>query len=151
MEKAIDYLKSKKPFVLLYWVTRILMALGFILSGIRKLPGIKFTILDASNPVGAYFQAMYDTGFYWNFIGYFQILVGVLLLFNRFKILAPVLMMPVTINIWLLSIALNMRGTPIITSLMVLGNIFLMVWHYRYYLPLLKKPKQLKREESNSY
>ena len=138
--KIIDLIKEKLLFRLFYWCVRIGMGLTFIISGTRKLPGVKFTLLPPENPIGAYFQAMYDTGFYWNFIGYFQILIGVLIFFNRFVVLASLLMMPVTVNICLVSIALNMRGTPIITSLMVLGNIWLMLWHYKNYLPLMKKP-----------
>lgn len=145
MASLLNKIRKMKLFKVFYWGTRILMALGFITSGIRKLPGVKFTILSTDNPVGAYFQAMYDTGFYWNFIGYFQIVVGIMLLINRFKVLAPVLMMPVTVNIWLISLALNMRGTPMITSLMVLGNVFLMVWHCEHYLPILQKPSKLNR------
>lgn len=141
IQSLLERIRSNTLFTILYWTARILMAIGFVLSGIRKLPGVKFTTLDASNPVGAYFQAMYDTGFYWNFIGYFQILIGIMMVFNRFKVLAPLLMMPVTINLWLVSIALHMRGTPIITTLMVMANVFLMLWHYEYYLPLIKKPK----------
>jgi len=48
-------------------------------------------------------------------------------------------MMPVVINIFLVSIALNMRGTPIITSAMVLGNLLLLVWHIKNYKTLFIK------------
>jgi hypothetical protein len=48
--------------------------------------------------------------------------------------------MPVTINIFLVSIALNMRGTPIITTAMVGGNLFLLLWHFKNYRTLLIKP-----------
>ena len=136
----IDLFRNKFIFRLFYWGVRTGMALTFMLSGLRKLPGVKFTILPIDNPVGAYFHAMYETGFYWNFIGYFQIAVGFLLLFNRFVVLSALLIMPVTINIFLISISLHMKGTPVITSLMVLGNLFLLMWHYEHYLPMLKKP-----------
>ena len=138
----INPIREKFIFRLFYWSVRVGIAITFILSGLRKLPGVKFTILPITNPVGAYFQAMYETGFYWNFIGYFQIIVGVLLLFNRFMVASSLLMMPVTINIFLISVALNMSGTPIITSMMVLGNLFLMMWHYEHYLSLLSKPEK---------
>ena len=62
-----------------YWLIRAGMGLSFIISGLRKWPGVKFTALPAENPVGAYFHAMHETGFYWNCIGYFQIAVGLLI------------------------------------------------------------------------
>lgn len=140
-----DY-RPKKWARALYWFTRITMSLTFVTSGVRKLPDVKFTILGPENPVGAYFIAMYNTGFYWNFIGYFQIMLGIMLLINRFKVITPLLMMPVTINIFLISVSLGMKGTPLITTAMVLANIFLMLWCYENYLPLLQKSKESKSE-----
>ena len=133
-------LRDRFIFKLFYWALRIGMGLTFITSGTRKLPGVKFTILPLSNPVGAYFNAMYETGFYWNFIGYFQILIGIMLFFNRFVVVSSMLMMPITINIFLISISLHMKGTPVITSLMLLGNLFLLIWHYENYLSVIQKP-----------
>ncbi|WP_455169887.1 DoxX family membrane protein, partial [Aegicerativicinus sediminis] len=93
--ELLERLKSNILIKLFYWSVRVGMGLTFIISGTRKLPGIKFTSLPISNPVGAYFQSMYDTGFYWNFIGYFQIVVGLLMFFNRFVVVSSLLMMPV--------------------------------------------------------
>ncbi|MCQ0112558.1 DoxX family membrane protein [Zhouia amylolytica] len=136
----LDRIKRNKAFIFLYWCARIGMGITFIISGIRKLPGIKFTTLPIDNPVGAYFNAMYETGFYWNAIGYIQIIIGVLLFFNRFVVISSILMMPVVINIFLISIALYMQGTPIITSAMVLGNTFLITWHFKNYRSLFLRP-----------
>jgi hypothetical protein len=60
----IDPLRNKKVIEIGYFLLKFGMALTFILSGLRKMPGVKFTILPIDNPVGAYFQAMYDTGIY---------------------------------------------------------------------------------------
>ena len=137
---TIVLLKDKFLVKIFYWGVRAGMGLTFVLSGIRKLPGIKFTELPTDDPVGAFFSAMHETGFYWNFIGYFQIAVGILIFFNRFVVVSSLLMMPVTINIFLVSIALHMTGTPIITSAMLLGNLFLLIWHFKNYEAILKKP-----------
>ena len=126
--RLIQRIRQKTFWVMIYWSIRIGLGLTFIISGIRKLPGVKFTILPPDNPVGAYFHAMHETGMYWNFIGYFQILIGLLIFSNRFVILSSVLMMPVTVNIFLVSVALNMRGTPAITTAMLLGNLFLLFY-----------------------
>jgi uncharacterized membrane protein YphA (DoxX/SURF4 family) len=133
-------LKEKMVIVFFYWCVRVGMGLTFITSGIRKLPGIKFTELAIDNPVGSFFNAMHETGFYWNFIGYFQITLGILIFFNRFAVASSLLMMPVTVNIFLVSISLHMKGTPFITSAMILGNIFLLLWNYKNYMPILKRP-----------
>ncbi len=127
-------------FKVTYWVARIGLGLTFIISGIRKFPGTSFTQLPVDDPVGAYFNLMHELGFYWYFIGYFQVLAGILAFFNRTVVVSSLLMMPVTVNIFMISLALHMRGTPIITFAMLLGNIFLMLWHYENYSGIIKKP-----------
>lgn len=135
----IDPLRRMGFFKFSYWSIRIGLGLTFIISGLRKWPGVKFTMLPPEDPVGGFFQTMYDLGFYWNFIGYLQIAIGILAFFNRTIVLSSVLMMPFTVNIFLISVALNMRGTPVITAAMLLGNIALLFWHYENYMPMLSK------------
>ncbi len=53
--------------------TRLLLAFGFIPPSIKKIFGQPFTILPDSNPVGHYFNALYQTGFYYEFIGWVQL------------------------------------------------------------------------------
>lgn len=146
-----DQLRNKWLLRLFYWMVRLGMGATFVISGLRKLPGVKFTTLPTHHPVGAFFQAMHDTGLYWNTIGYVQIVLGLLLFVNRTVAISGLLMMPITVNIFLVSISLNMRGTPVITTCMLLGNLFLMCWHYENYLSLLKAPNthvvQLRRSE----
>lgn len=139
----IENIRNIFLFKFFYWGLRIGMGLTFIISGLRKLPGVKFTELPIDDPVGSYFNAMHETGFYWNFIGYFQIVIGIMIFFNRFVVISSLLMMPVTLNIFLISIALNMKGTPIITSLMVAGNLILLMWHHENYRSVFQKPKNI--------
>ena len=139
MEQLVRRLHREKLLVYFYWTIKILLGIGFVLSGLRKLPGVKFTQLPITNPVGLFFEGMYVTGFYWNFIGYYQILVGLILMTRWWQALSPLLILPVTINIFLVSVSLHMRGTPMITGLMLLGNLFLIVWHWEKYKPILKR------------
>jgi hypothetical protein len=138
--KWIDTIRTRLFFKLFYLCVRTGMGLTFIISGIRKMPGIDFTALPLDNPVGAYFHAMHETGFYWHFIGYFQIAIGMLVFFNRYVVLSGMLMMPVTVNIFLISVSLGMTGTPYITTVMVAGNLFLMLWHYENFMPVVRRP-----------
>ena len=139
----IDRLRTLNPVRWLYHAVRFGMGFTFIASGMRKLPGVRFTILPETDPVGAFFQAMYETGIYWHSIAYFQIAIGLLVFFSRTTILGSLLMMPITWNIFMVSVALNMRGTPVITATMLLGNIFLLLWNYENYLSLLRRPERL--------
>ena len=136
--RFIDQAKTHFIPKILYWIARYGLGLAFVVSGLRKFPGVKFTILPLDNPVGFYFHAMHESGFYWNFIGYFQVAVGLMIFMKRFAPLSVLLMMPVTVNIFLVSVALHMHGTPFVTSTMLLGNLFLLFWYYKHYLGVLE-------------
>lgn len=123
---------------ILYKVTKISLGIAFILSGIRKLPGLKFTKLPIDNPVGLFFEGMYAAGYYWNFIGLYQIAVGVILCTPYWSRLSPILSMPVTVNIFLVSIGLSMSGTPFITGMMLLANSYLIFYHWKSYGEIVK-------------
>ena len=60
-------------------MSRILLAVAFIPTGSVKLMGERFTSLGVNTSVGAFFEAMYQTGGYWRFLGLSQVLAGVLL------------------------------------------------------------------------
>lgn len=125
---------------LLYWAARAGLALTFLISGLRKLPGVRFTRIPPGNPVGDFFDVMYEMPIYWNFIGYIQVALGLMLLFNRTVVAASLMILPVTVNILLISVALHMKGTPLVTTMMLLGNMLLLLWHYENYSAILKKP-----------
>ena len=141
--QSIKTLRDRALFKYLYWFIRIAIGVGFIGSGLRKLPGVKFTALPVEHPVGFFFEAMFQTGFYWNTIGVIQIILGFSIFFNRSVVVTSLIMMPITFNIFLVSIALKMQGTPFITSSMLLANIFLLLCHYENYLPIIQQPRYL--------
>ncbi len=111
-------------------VTRILLALGFTPSGITKVLGNRFTVLGIDNPVGFFFEAMYRTGFYWRFIGLCQLLAALLLLIPRTATIGALVYFPLILNIFVITVSLHFRGTPVITGLMLLASIYLLCWDY---------------------
>lgn len=147
--KYVAHLRERNIFKLMYWLSRVSMGLGFIGSGMRKLPGVKFTALPLENSVSKFFEAIYQTGFYWNTIGVIQIVLGILIFFNRTVVSSVLIMMPVTINIFLASVALQMTGTPFVTAGMLFANIFLLFWHFENYLPIIQKPKYVTHDQSD--
>ena len=122
---------GKKLFVLFTWFTRILLSIAFIPSGLKKLLGERFTILGIDNPVGFFFEALYQAGWYWNFLGFMQLLVALLLLIPRTTFLAALMYLPIITNILVIVVAMHFKGTPIIAGLMLLANIYLLFWDYK--------------------
>lgn len=111
-------------------ISRILLALAFIPTGMVKLLGQRFTLMGPDTPVGYFFEAMYQTGFYWNFLGLSQVLAGVLLLIPWTATLGAVVTFPLVLNIFLITLSVGFRGTPFITGGMLLAATFLVCWDY---------------------
>ncbi len=117
--------------------TRVLLAAGFIPTGLVKLLGHRFTIIPVENPIGAFFEAMYQTGLYWNFLGLCQIVAGILLLIPRWAHLGAALFLPIIVNIFIITVSLPFGGTPLVTGPMVLAVTFLCVWDYHRFRSIL--------------
>ncbi|MHC5023484.1 MAG: DoxX family membrane protein [Planctomycetota bacterium] len=119
--------------------TRVLIAIGFIPSGMTKVLGNRFTLLGPETSIGYFFDALYQTGFYWRFIGGCQVLAALLLLVPRTTTLGAVLFFPIILNIFVVTVSLQFRGTPIITGLMLLATVYLLWWDYDRLKPILRR------------
>ena len=104
---------------------RVALALGFIPSGIVKIMGERFTGLPANHPLGHYFDALFQTGYYYTFIGVAQLVIALLLLIPRTSLLGAIFYFPFILNICILAYATRFEGTRI-TTLMLLANLYLL-------------------------
>ncbi len=121
---------GKRIFILFTWLTRILLFLAFLPSGLKKLLGVRFTILGLESPVGFFFEALYRTGYYWNFLGLAQLVAGILLIIPRTSYFGALLYLPIILNILIIVVAMQFKGTPIIAGLMLVANLYLLFWDY---------------------
>jgi len=121
-------IKPSKIFRLFTWGTRILLAIAFLPSGFTKFIGNRFTQISVEDPVGFYFEAFYQTGWYYNFIGLMQLLVALLLLIPKTSYFATLLYLPIIINIFCIVTSMHFTGTPIVTGLMLLAVLYLLFW-----------------------
>lgn len=112
------------------WFTRIIIALAFVPSGLTKVLGHRFTVLGVDNPVGFFFEALYRTGFYWRFLGLCQLAAAVLLVIPRTATIGALMFFPLILNIFVITVSLHFQGTPVITGLMLLANVYLLCWDY---------------------
>lgn len=131
IERFHNKIYSKKIFVLFTWATRILLFLGFLPSGLKKLLGERFTILGIDTPVGFFFEALYRTGYYWNFLGLIQLVAGILLLIPKTSFLGALLYLPIIFNIFFIVVSMHFTGTPYVVGLMLLANLYLLFWDYK--------------------
>jgi hypothetical protein len=117
--------------------TRILLCAGFLPTGIVKLLGRPFTIMDPSTPVGLFFHAMHQSGAYWRFIGLTQIVASLLLLIPAVAHLGAMVFFPVIVNIVVITVSMEFKGTPAVTVMMLMANLLLLAWDYHRWRGLL--------------
>lgn len=141
LEHTLDQLHSsvtnRRFFQLFTVFTRCLLAVGFIPPSIPKILHKPFTVLPDSNPVGAYFNALYNTGFYYEFIGWSQLLAAFLLLIPRTAHIGALMFLPIIVNIAVLTSSVGFVGTWLITILMSLAALWLTAWEYDRIKPVL--------------
>jgi uncharacterized membrane protein YphA (DoxX/SURF4 family) len=126
------YLKAKENRWLNYFAVfnRIALAAGFLPSGFVKIMGERFTSLSVNHPMGHYLEALHLTGYYYTFIGIAQVTAAILLLIPRTATLGAILYFPIILNICILSFAVRFDGSLLSSPLMVLANLYLLLWNY---------------------
>ncbi|HKK45418.1 MAG TPA: hypothetical protein VJ964_07845 [Balneolaceae bacterium] len=92
--------------------------------------GHRFTLLSTDTQIGYFFEALYRTGLYWHFIGIAQFTAGLCLLIPRFSTLGAVIFFPIILNIFVITISMPFKGTPIVTGAMLLSSIYLLIWDF---------------------
>ena len=117
--------------------TRILLCAGFLPTGMVKLLGQPFTVMSTATPLGLFFHAMHQTGFYWRFLGATQVIASILLLIPRTAHLGGLLFFPIILNIFVITVSMEFKGTPVVTVLMLLASLLLVAWDYHRWRGLL--------------
>lgn len=109
---------------------RVSLAAGFLPSGYVKIAGERFTDLAVNHPMGHYLDALFQTGFYYTFIGVLQMGAAILLLIPRTATLGAVIYFPLILNIFILTLSTRFVGSLLSSPLMVLANLYLLCWDY---------------------
>lgn len=110
--------------------TRILLAIGFIPTGIVKVLGLPFTILGTETLTGAFFDTLYQSGLYWQFLGLAQVLAGIFMLFRATSAIGAVMFFGIILNIFLITVSYDFNFTSVVTGPMLLAATWLLFWDY---------------------
>lgn len=122
-------------------ILRIVFGLMLLASGAIMLfnlvPPMEYPEASANN----FMTAIQDTGYILFIVGLLKLLVGLLLIINRFVPLALVIFMPITVNMVLFHAFLDFAT---ILPALIIGflNIFLLFSYIKSYSPLFK-PKNI--------
>jgi len=123
---------------------RYLIGGAFIFASLIKIKGHRFTTISQEDaPMGStmhFFETLYQTGLYWQFLGWCQFLAGFLLVTQRFGKLGAVINFPILLNVFVITISMEFGFTYVITGLMLLANLGLLVWHWGELKSLVNLP-----------
>lgn len=145
MGRLIVYIKQRMLVKLFVIYLRYLIGFAFIFASLVKIKGERFTLIPPNEPVGYFFEGMYQSGFYWNFLGWVQFISGALLMSQRFSTLGAIAFFPIILNVCLITHSVDFgSGTPIITTLMLLGTTFLLFWDYKKWIILFQQDHTIK-------
>lgn len=143
MLQLIDRLHSKTWACLFVIFLRYLIGGAFVYAGWGKALGGRFMPVgtlqlppDHGISLDLFFETLYRTGIWWNFLGIGQVVPGALLITQRFATLGAVAFLPVSLNIFLITISMDFHFTPVITSLILTANVGLLLWDYPKITPL---------------
>ena len=140
----MNRLKSYFLVQLFIIYTRYLIGGAFVFACMIKIKGKRFTTYSQEDALlGStmhFFEVLYQTGLYWQFIGWAQLLAGFLLMTQRFAKLGAVVNLPIILNVFVITISMEFGGTPVITGLMLIANLLLIVWHWGELRSLINLP-----------
>lgn len=117
-------------------ILRIILGLGLLFFGLSKL--IHFNIMPThiyTGEAAIFIDSLSDTGYILKVIGIFEILIGLLLLFNKWVPFALLLLAPISVNILLFHLFLDIPGL-IVALVVVVLNAILIYKHWKVYRPL---------------
>lgn len=135
---------KQKTFPQLFVIyLRYLIGFAFIFASLVKIQGLRFTAESgAENPINSawhFFETLYESGLYWRFLGIAQFITGTLLVTQKYAKLGAILFLPIIVNVFVITISYDFRGTPIITGLMLLSTLFLIFWDWDSLKVLINK------------
>lgn len=79
----------------------------------------------------------YDLGLYAEFIAVCQITIGFMLLTTRYKLLGGIMLIPMILNILMVTVSMHWQGTPYVLAVLLAMDMFLL-WQYRdFFWPLV--------------
>ena len=114
---------------LLVIFSRYGLGAAFVFASIIKIKGKRFTSESqedaAFGTFGNFFESMFQTGLYWEFLGWVQLIAGFLLMTQHFSKLGAVINLGIILNVFVITISMDFGFTPVITFTMMMT-----IWPY---------------------
>ena len=117
-------------------ILRFLLGITLLVFGINKF--IPFIPIFEMAPAAANFiSSLESTGYVLYIVAALEVLIGLLLILNKWVPFALILLAPIAINILLFHIFLDISGI-LVAALIVLINVILIYKYWKAYRPLFQ-------------
>jgi len=117
-------------------IVRIALGIMLVVFGANKfLHFIPMDAPDLNTPAGDFMNSLGSTGYIFPVVGVLEVIIGALLLLKKWIAFALILLAPISINILLFHLFLDIPGLSI-ALLVVIFNATLIFKHWQQYNPL---------------
>ena len=110
--------------------TRILLGFVFFTAGMGKLTHGHYFPLTMFPMSLAKILAPYGLGLWGEFVAWSQIIIGFLLLSQRFATIGAIMSLPLILNIFVITVSMGFVGTPYLNAFLIGLNLFLLAADY---------------------
>ena len=132
--RLLAHYKHKRWLQVFVIYLRYLVGGAYVFSAMPKILGERFMSQNGEDaPINTFphfFETLYRSGIYWEFLGWSQVLAALFLMTQVFATFGAVAFLAISINVFMITITYPFAGTPVITGLMLLSNCFLLLWDY---------------------
>ena len=118
-------------------ILRIILALGLLVFGLNKFIGF-IPQPELSPEAAGFMNSLIDTGYVLYFLGILEIFIGLLLLLKKWVPFALLVLVPISVNILLFHIFLDLP--QILQAIIIAGlNAILILKYWKAYRPLFQQ------------
>ena len=105
-------------------IVRILLGIILIVFGLNKFMGF-IPLPDLPEKAGAFMSSLGDTGYVLPIVGTLEIAIGVMLLLKKWVAFALIVLVPISLNILLFHLFLDIPGVSLALLIVVLNGILI--------------------------
>lgn len=116
-------------------IVRVLMGLMFMFSAAVFFFNL-IPVPEMTGPIKTFNEGLAASGYFMPFLKAVETIAGIALVAGFFVPLATVVLLPITVNIFLVHLFLAPEGLPI-AIFMFVGNLFLAYYYRRHYSSML--------------
>lgn len=110
--------------------TRILLGFIFFTAGMGKLTQGHYFPLTMFPMSLAKILAPYGLSLWGEFVAWSQVIIGFLLMSQRFATIGAIMSLPLILNIFVITVSIGFGGTPYLNAFLIALNLFLLAADY---------------------